>query len=111
MPKTDERLPAHAIAEINAAKGKTRHELERFWAAWADVGDAKSCFRQAVLALVDAEYAFAGCRAELARLEQRPVGPRECLCGKHAAAIDRAYAEREAARSAVDDAIAAFKEP
>lgn len=117
MPKTktalafsEDGLPAHAIAEIEAVKGKDRKQLEQWWMAWAQVGTAKAAFREAVLDLVAAERAFALCRGELARLEQRTLAPRECLCGKHAVAIDEAVARREATRAAVDPAIEAFKE-
>ena len=106
----DRQLPAHAVAEIEAAKGKERKALEAWWENWAQVGDAKAAFRDAVMTMVAAEQAFAVCRQDLARLEQRPLGPRECLCGKHAGVIDAAVTDREAARLAIADAELAFKE-
>lgn len=44
-------LPAHAVAEINAAKGRRKKELERWWGSWAAVGDAKDRHRAAIDAL------------------------------------------------------------
>ena len=106
----DARLPAHAIAEIDKAKGKQKAALVRWWESWADVGDAKQAERAAFAEVVDTQVGYAECRARLvARHPGQSQPPGACDCGKHAAAMSKAQRERVKAVTAIERAIVKHK--
>lgn len=111
MPKyTDARLPEHALAEINEAKGEARSALIRWWESWADVGDARQAERAAFSELASAQLAYGECRAVLqAKHPGQSLPPGACDCGNHARRIDRAQKEREKHLTAIDRAIGKHK--
>lgn len=111
MPKLDEaRFPAHAIAEIEAAKGKDKAALLQWWESWASIGDAKRAERKAFQAVVDAQLAFAECRAKLrANHPGKSLPPEACDCGKHFRPAVKAQQEREKALTAIDRAVTKHK--
>lgn len=111
MPTLDEtRLPQHAIEEIEAAKGKERAALAKWWESWASVGDAKTAEREAFAAVVDAQMEYATCRAVLqAKTPGRSLPPGACDCGRHHAAVVKTQKEREKAKTAIDRATRTFK--
>lgn len=111
MPTHDDaRFPAHAIAEIDAAKGKEKAALVRWWESWADIGDAKKTERAAFAEVVDTQLAYANCRAKLqAKHPGVSLPPGACDCGKHATAMSKAQRERVKAVTAIDRAITKHK--
>lgn len=110
MPHDDARFPAHAIAEIDAAKGKDKKALIDWWESWASVGDAKQTERAAFAKVVATQTAFAECRAALiARSQGTSLPPDACDCGKHYQQALKAQREREEAVVGIDRAITKHK--
>lgn len=103
-------LPAHAVAEIAAAKGAEKAALEKWWGSWAAVGDAKTAEREAFAEVVAAQLAFAKCRAVLkAKNPGRSLPPEACGCGKHYQPAVKAQKAREKALTGIDRAVKTHK--
>ena len=106
----DARFPAHAIDEINAAKGKEKAALVRWWESWADVGSAKQTEREAFAEVVATQLAYAECRAKLqSKQPGKGLPPGACACGKHATAVSKAQRERVKAVTVIERAIVKHK--
>lgn len=106
----DARLPAHAIDEINAAKGKEKAAQIVWWESWASVGDAKAAERQAFAEVVEAQVAFAACRGVLqAKNPGQALPPDACDCGRHAAAVSKTQRDRVKAVTAIERSIVKHK--
>lgn len=106
----DPRLPAHAIAEIDAAKGKDKKGLIAWWESWAAVGDAKAAERAAFAEVVEQQVEFAACRGRLqAKHPGKSLPPDACDCGKHATALSRAQRERVKAVTTIERSIVKHK--
>lgn len=106
----DDRLPAHAIEEIDAAKGKEKAALIAWWESWAAVGDAKQVERAAFAQVVAEQEGYAECRAKLqAKRPAQSLPPGACDCGKHATLLSKAQRDRVKAVTAVERAIVKHK--
>lgn len=106
----DARLPAHAIAEINEAKGKEKAAQIAWWESWASVGDAKAAERQAFAEVVESQLAFAACRSVLqAKHPGQSLSPSACDCDKHYSPALKAQQARVKAVTEVERSILKHK--
>lgn len=102
-------LPPHATAEIDAARGKRKVELQKFWAAWAAAGDARIEIKRASGAAASSELEFRACRMELLARAAGSLPPGVCACGKHEQLHAGAVAALVDARRRLVDAVARQK--